>query len=485
MSEDPPRISEPSSRERPATRILARDGRPVARRIRRFRLHVETPGHADRVVELASPRASIGSRPGLEVVIDDPSVSRLHAELTLDEHGFRLRDAGSTNGTWVDGYRTADIHLRDGSVIALGQSTLRFEPLDDEEDVPLSRGDAFGRVIGRSVAMRELFAVLERTAPTDVTILIEGESGTGKELIAEAVHAASRRASGPFVVFDCGSVPSSLIESELFGHERGAFTGAAARRVGRFEEADGGTLFLDEIGELPLDLQPRLLRALEKREVRRVGGTKPIALDVRIVAATHRDLVRMTNAGTFREDLFYRLAVVSVRVPRLADRREDVQPLVEHFVKSACRDEPRRAERVLAGVTPESWRKLQTHSWPGNVRELRNVIERTLALSDGRGADAFEPATRAAGERLEQGASSPSVPAVQSSGPVTPSGQTQDVDLDRPFVDGKAEALARFEAAYLEGMLARHSGNISRAAAAAGLDRMYFKRLLRKVRGEE
>jgi DNA-binding NtrC family response regulator len=440
--------------------------------MRTYRLHVRTGGASTETSDLSLPVARIGSRFGNEVVLADETVSRAHLEIAADEHGYRLRDLGSTNGTFVDGYRAADIYLRPGSVIRLGRTEITFEPLTAEADVPATAADRFGPLVGRSIAMRELFATLERAAPTDATILCEGETGTGKELLAEAIHGASKRRGGPLVVFDCASVASNLLESELFGHEKGAFTGASERRIGRMEEADGGTLFLDELGELPIDLQPKLLRALEKREVRRLGGKETIPVDIRIVAATNRDLAREVNRGSFREDLYYRLAVVRVGVPPLRERQDDIPHLVRYFVERALRDDPPRAQRILAGIREENWKRLCAHPWPGNVRELRNVIDRTLALSSAADPTAIEPPT-------ERPIPAPAAPRS------TPGGGTPALeasDLDRPFVDQKGEVLARFEESYLVRQLERHGGNISRAATASGLDRMYFKRLLKKYR---
>jgi DNA-binding NtrC family response regulator len=285
--------------------------------------------------------------------------------------------------------------------------------------------------------------------------LIEGESGTGKEVVARAIHERSTRADGPFEVFDCAAVPTALVESELFGHERGAFTGASERRIGRVEAANGGTLFLDELGELPLDVQPKLLRVLERREVRRLGGTTTTPVDLRVVAATNRDLAREVNRGAFREDLYYRLAVVRVSLPPLRDRRDDIRPLAEHLIRRAIIP-PLDAESVIGRIASDDWARLVSHPWPGNVRELRNVIERSLALGDG----TMEPATMTADRGRPRG--------------------TLTVNLVRPFVEHKSDIVAAFEEAYVLGLLARYDGNVSRAARAAGLERMNFKRVLKK-----
>jgi DNA-binding NtrC family response regulator len=305
--------------------------------------------------------------------------------------------------------------------------------------------------------MRALFQTLGTVAGTSSTVLLQAESGCGKELVARALHDAGPRKAGPWVVLDCAGVAPSLIESELFGHEKGAFTGAVSRRAGCFEEAKGGTLFIDEIGELPLDQQPRLLRALESREIRRVGGTQALPVDVRVIAATHRDLAREVNRGSFREDLYFRLAVVRLRIPPLRERIEDLPLLVEHLIRQALGPDEARVRAMLAGMGEEQWSRLRGYHWRGNVRELRNAIERSLALAQ----PAVHPPSGADHLQAEGAAVSA-------------------VSLDRPFQEQRQALLEKFEAEYLRGMLDRHQGNFSRAAASAGLDRMYFKRLLQK-----
>jgi DNA-binding NtrC family response regulator len=447
-----------------STRILEIDGRPQ-RVMRRFTLEIAEPNAKPRHQTISQTRVKIGSREGNEVVVADDAVSRLHCELEVEDAGYRLRDLESTNGTFVDDLCVLDVYVRPGVTVRVGSTTLRLVQAAEEAAVPAAVADRFGPVYGESIAMRELFATLERAAPSDATVLIEGETGTGKEVVAQAIHEKSKRAMGPFVVLDCAAVPANLVESELFGHEKGAFTGATARRIGRLEEAEGGTLFIDELGELPLELQPKLLRALQERAVRRVGGQETIPLDIRIIAATNRELGREINRGAFREDLYYRLAVVRVTLPPLRERRQDVRGLTEHFIRRAFRLDPQRAERTLSGISEANWKALESHPWPGNVRQLENVIARTLALSAGESVDSIGV---------------PTAPrAAASNGDLD---HATSVDLDRPFADQKAELIASFEKAYLEGQLARHDGNFSRAAAAAGMDRMYFKRVLKKHR---
>jgi DNA-binding NtrC family response regulator len=433
--------------------VRGSDGVPRLR-VREFVLRA--PDGEERRV--GATRFRIGSHPGNDLVLKHRSISRFHLEIEACAEGFRVRDLDSTNGTWLNGVRIHDAYLPARAMLRVAQQPLEFALTGAEAEVPTSSQDAFHGLLGGSPAMREVLALLARAAASDVTVLLEGESGTGKERAAWALHAAGRRAGGPFVVLDCAALPATLLESELFGHERGAFTGAVARSDGRFREAHGGTLLLDEIGELPLELQPKLLRAIETKVVRRLGSTASDRVDVRLVAATNRDLAREVNRGSFREDLYYRLAVVRVTLPPLRARREDIRPLVAHFVRAALADDPARAEQTIAGVSEENWQRLEQLRWPGNVRELRNFIERTLVLSDG-GLVADVPA--ATPPPPESGAS------------------RLAVDLDRPFTEQKHALAEAFEREYLLGQLARH-GNISAAARAAGMDRMNFKRLLRR-----
>jgi DNA-binding NtrC family response regulator len=293
--------------------------------------------------------------------------------------GYAIRDLDSTNGTYLDGVRVREGYIAAGSVLRLGETELSFSPMEERIENFRSSSDRFGGLIGGSAAMREVFGILERVAPMDITVLIQGETGTGKEVAARAIHQQSRRSKGPFVVFDCGAVAPNLIESELFGHEKGAFTDAVKARQGAFELAHTGTLFLDEIGELLPALQPKLLRALDQREVKRVGADRSVTVDVRVVAATNKDLEKEIKAGRFRDDLYYRLSAVSVFIPPLRKRREDIDALAGHLLKDISSESGKK----ISGLSPEAAEALKAYPWPGNVRELRNILMRAAALSSG------------------------------------------------------------------------------------------------------
>ncbi|MGE0789573.1 MAG: sigma 54-interacting transcriptional regulator [Sandaracinaceae bacterium] len=450
------------SEERGGTRVTSLGGVPSAIEAHRYRLRVVQPDGEESLHLGGADPVEIGSHPGNDVVLDDETVSRIHLRLEPDEHGLCATDLDSTNGTRVDGYRVGRIYLRDNSTIELGRCRieLRFEGTREVRE--LSPDARFGPLVGGSPVMRKLYRDLETAAQTELPVLLEGETGCGKEVAARAVHEASLRAELPFVVFDCAAVSATLLESTLFGHERGAFTGATDRHIGLAEEAGGGTLFLDEIGELPLELQSKLLRMLEAREIRRVGGRETIPLEARIVAATNRDLSRGVNQGSFRADLYYRLAVVRLELPPLRSRREDIPLLVERFVRDSVRD-PGRAREVLDAMSEEDWRRLEQHPWPGNVRELRNVVQRMVALgNDALGNDDSTDQTH------------------DDSSPSAGDGVLPALRLDAPFVDQRKALLDAYERWYLKGLVAETKGNVSAAARIAGIDRMYFKRLLKK-----
>ncbi|MBX3160580.1 MAG: sigma 54-dependent Fis family transcriptional regulator [Deltaproteobacteria bacterium] len=430
---------------------------------RTFRLRVVSGPDAGKEHVLDEGTTMVGTHSDNDVVLTDVTVSRRHLEIRVRRDGIAVRDLDTTNGTKHGGARVNSVVLVGAARLRLGKHTeMDVEPVDKSVELEAWQGDRFGDVLGTTPPMQRLFSLLAKAAPTEATILLQGETGTGKEAIAEAVHRMSRRSRGPFIVVDCGSIPHELIASELFGHAKGSFTGANADKQGLIEAANQGTLFLDEIGELALDLQPQLLRVLDRRQVRRVGETQSVDVDIRVVAATHRDLRAMVRAGQFREDLYYRLAVVATQVPPLRDRKADIPALAAWF-----------ADRMGRGGFAQSaalLEQLERHDWPGNVRELRNVVERALSLGTAAlaGLDliADGPRTFATGTLEEE------VPARRA-----PS--NADV-LELPFKEAKAALVESFERDYLVALLARHRGNISRAAAEAGIDRNYIHRLVKK-----
>src|SRR5262249_13709234 len=304
-----------------------------------------------------------------DLVLPEETVSRVHCEILRDQKGHLLRDLHSTNGTFLDGAEIREAYIRAGSVITVGTVQLKFQPFEERIEILPSDKETLGELVGSSLKMREIFGLVERIAPTEATVLIEGETGTGKDLCARTIPSLSKRKEQPFIIVDCGAVSGTLIESELFGHEKGAFTGASATRQGAFELAHGGTLFLDELGELSLDLQPKLLRVLEQREIRRVGGNRTIKVDIRVIAATKQDLQREVQKGKFREDLYFRLSVVPIRMPSLRERKEDLPLLIRSFLRklSPSDQPPRTIDDTTLGA-------LAAHDWPGNIRELRNVL---------------------------------------------------------------------------------------------------------------
>jgi DNA-binding NtrC family response regulator len=407
----------------------------------------EGPGRGQRL-QLGPGTARIGSAPGSQLCITDPHVSRMHCEVRIERDHATLLDLGSKNGTWVDGVRIQSAWLAPGSLIRLGSSAVRVEYGRAPLHVAVSTRTRFGGLIGGSLEMRRAYALLERAAAAAATVLLRGETGTGKELAARAIHQSSPRAAGPFVPVDCGSIAATLIESELFGHTRGAFSGAVGDRKGLFEEAHGGTIFLDEIGELPIALQPRLLRALETREVRRIGSNTPRAIDVRVVAATNRSLARAVNEGVFREDLYYRLAVVEIEMPPLRSRREDIPVLADEFNE--------RFAGAGAPIPPEVMSSLLDRSWPGNVRELRNFVERGATI----------------GWLLERPGTGPAAP------PEVPAGLEAAIDAEQPLAEARNRFVAVFERAYVQKLLRATGGNVTRAAELAGVNRRTIQRLV-------
>ncbi len=429
----------------PPTDVLGHGAEPTHAFVRGFALVVLEGPDAGVVHRSRGARVTVGRGDAADLRLTDPSVSLFHCELEVVDGRPVVRDLQSRNGTLLDGVAIREAYPTPGAVVTIGQSKLRLELGAGQVPVPLAAGERFGTMVGRSAAMRAMFAVLARAATSDATVLLEGETGTGKEAAAESVHAASARHAGPFVVVDCGAIPPNLLESELFGHERGAFTGAVGERRGAFEEAEGGTVFLDEIGELAPELQPKLLRVLERKEIKRVGSNRYQPVDCRLIAATSRNLRAEVNERRFRADLYYRLAVVQVHTPALRERREDLSLLVEHFLG-----------QLRAGATPEAAAlrgpelraHLERHAWPGNVRELRNYVERCVALG--------EVATIAT--------------SVASDG--------AELDLSQPLRVVRERCLRRVERQYLEALLRACDDNVSAAARRAGVDRPSFYRLL-------
>jgi len=420
---------------------------------RSYVCRVITEGTEPRQVALGARPVSVGADRRCDLILSDPRVSRQHAELRVVPEGICVRDLGSTNGSFWQGSRITEVIVPANSSVRFGDSTVRFIPAE-VPTMPPSQRRRFGGLVGASMAMRELFAVLELAAPTDATVLIEGESGTGKELAARALHDHSERAAVPLVVVDCGAIPENLIDSHLFGHIRGAFTGATTDRKGAFVEADGGTVFLDELGELSLSAQTKLLRALEAQTVQPVGADKPVTVNTRVIAATHRNLAEMVEQKQFRFDLFYRLAVVHVNIPPLRERPDDIAELTKHFYEG---------RGVVSGpIEGENLERLRRHPWPGNVRELRNVLERAWALS-GPGGAAFSDL------RLWL---QPAAPKSSDAGGV--------IDTILPFKQAKERWVDRFERRYLAEVFEAHNRNITHAADHAGINRRHFRTLLRK-----
>ena len=433
------------------TWVTSFQGLPRTVNVRRCRLEVVAGPDQGKVVELGQPTVMIG-RSGADLNLTDPKISGLHCELRLQHDGYRIRDLGSTNGTHVRGVRVVDAFIAPGSTIQIGKSAIVFDPLDESVSVPLWHEARFHALIGGSASMRHLFDLINRFAQSDATVLIQGETGAGKELVADAIHQASPRRDGPFVVLDCSAIPEQLFEDQIFGHEVGAFTGAGKAVAGVFEAAHGGTLFLDEIGELPLDVQSKLLRAVETRRVRRLGGSKMVQSDVRIIAATNRDLATEVNRGTFRSDLFYRLSVARLAVPALRERREDIPLLVEHFLRQLVVSHGGRDARV-----PDDFMaRAQRHAWPGNVRELRNSVERAILLPN-HPSVAFETPPKKEGEGLGS------------------------IDIDIPFKTAKQALVDEFDRRYLTALLEAHDNNISAAARAAGIERMSIYKMIRRL----
>ncbi len=426
---------------------------------------VKVPGHEPIVVDVDP--IVVGRDAGAQVAFgSDPEVSAFHCELRAVAEGIAVRDLGSTNGTFVGSLRVREAVITEPAEIVVGSSRFLVEPTAKKR-VDVGFTDRFGGLVGQSPKMRRVFSVLEKVASTALSILILGETGTGKEVVAKAVHDASPRKDGPFVVVDCGAIPASLAESILFGHEKGSFTGANERRKGALAEAHGGTLFLDELGELPLELQPKLLRALAERQVRRVGSSNFEPIDVRVLAATRRDLGAEMNEGRFRSDLFFRIAQVRLELPSLRERPSDIPLLVQEICRRV--GVPQHAEHVIQWIE----QRMSGYDWPGNVRELVNVASVAATLADSPGAidDVLTLTRESSGSNLPQTAPTSS-PAPSSAS-------------DAPFSESKRNAVATFERDYFTSLLKRCSGNVSEMARQAGMERHHVRAYLRKYKLEK
>jgi DNA-binding NtrC family response regulator len=432
---------------KPATDVVSP---PASAPIRttQMRLVVLSGPDQGKAIELDKGTYLVGKGADCALVLSDGAVSRQHLELRVDETAVVIKDLDSTNGSFYGGARLTEIAIGVGAVIAIGKTELKLiaAPTREKPVVHPMSTEGLGSLIGGSLAMRQVYAVIERVARSNAAVLIEGETGTGKERCAETIHACGPRAKKPFVICDLAGMQRSLIESELFGHVRGAFTGADRDRDGAFVRAHGGTIFIDEIGELELEIQPRLLRALEQRKVKPHGAPNYRDVDVRVIAATHRDLREEVRAGRFREDLYHRLTVVIVRVPPLREHKEDIRALVGGFL----------GDKNIT-ISDETWGVLNAYDWPGNVRELRNVIERGVSLLDGAGV--LEPAWLG----LEE--------------PAAPGEEAID---HAQFHEAKDRLIAAWERQYLTKLLQRAGGNMAEAARLAGIDRAYVYRLLKK-----
>lgn len=453
-----------TERKEPQTQILrASDEGTEPVSLRKCQLVVLEGPDKGKKLTLQQSSTTMGKRDTNDFILTDKTVSREHVKIDFESDSFALHDLGSTNGTYLNGNRVKEAYLAPGDVIRIGGSNIEFRAFDERVKIEPSSNEQFGFLVGKSLKMRQIFGILERVSQTNASVIIEGETGTGKDVVARSLHSESARRARPFVVFDASAVAPNLIESELFGHEKGAFTGAIKSRKGAFEEASGGTIFIDEIGELTLDLQPKLLRALEQRQVRRVGGNSFTDIDVRVICATNRNLKSEVSEGNFREDLYYRLSVVKIIIPPLRERPEDIPPLVEKLLSDGKFNRKGDGSLLVTRVEDDALKMLQRYQWPGNVRELVNTLERACSFVEGdtisRGHLDFVFSQM---EHDEEGT------------------ERLVIDKDLPFKEAKQRVMEVFEKEYLESLVERNKGNLSAAAREAGIDRKHVRNLVKK-----
>jgi DNA-binding NtrC family response regulator len=466
------RVSGEAIAVEPQTAVVEEGGHRFLLSVPRFSVRVVSGPDAGQAAQSVDGRLTVGTAEGTLLRLTDPTVSRYHIDLEATSQGVVVKDLGSTNRTLLGGVSVREVSISRDIELDLGRSRLRIQLDADQTTVSTNADAEYRGLIGQSPAMKMVFAAIERAAPTSSPVLIMGESGTGKELAARAIHDASPRANGPFEVLDCGGLPANQIESELFGHEAGAFPGATEEREGAFERAEGGTLFLDELGELPLELQPKLLRAIADREIRRIGGKQSKRVNVRIVSATNRDLRRHVNSGQFRADLFYRLAVIQIRMPALRERLEDMNLLVRALLMAIA---DQRNLDVHIEPDAQLLDALARHTWPGNVRELRNYLEQLVIMRLAPSGNELGVVGRApapgSGSGFTWGGASPN----------TASQVEAFQALQKlPLRLAKAELLEQFERHYVTELLQTTDGNVAEAARRAGVDRVTLFRTIRR-----
>ena len=446
------------------TQLLAVEGEKDVVFQRKCQLIVLDGANKGKKIDLNKQAIKVGKRENNDLIIEEKTISRNHLEIVQTEDSYLLRDLESTNGTYINDIRVKEAYLTPGDIIRVGTVRIEFIAFDEKVQIEPSTRNEFGPLLGRSRKMRQIFSILEKISPTNATVIIEGETGTGKEVVARAIHQHSTRKNKPFIVFDCSAVAPNLIESELFGHMKGSFTGAVATRKGAFEEANGGTIFLDEIGELSPDLQPKLLRALEQREIKKVGSNESAPIDVRVICATNRNLRKEVAENRFREDLYYRLSVVKIHLPPLCERPDDIPFLIERVLANSKFNLTPDGKLKITSVEDDALKILHRYQWPGNVREMVNFLERVVPLVDGnaiRGQDAsfvFQEMERDDEEATER----------------------MSIDMGLPFKEAKQKIVENFEKDYLAALLRRNNYNISKTAREAGIDRKHIRNLLKK-----